>query len=600
MSRKFLYVVFPLLILAGIFLRFYNLRYNTQFNWDQENSLAFPAREILVNHHFPLIGPRTGVGDLYLSPFYSYLAALFFGLFQMDPIAGTVLAATLSIITLILGFILVNKVLNFSIAFYFTLIWSVSTFIVSLDRIPWNVNLFPIASLLVFFGLWLSFTEEKTKGWMLTGLGLFLGVNSHFSVLFLFITALIFILLNRKNLDKSIFIAFFLLFLGLLPLILFNFRHQFLLTHNLAKFIAPSVTKIEYIPTRIMEVSAMILGTIGRLIFFDGASWIQQTIAILFLLSLVYLRKDYQMKKFTKIFTLYLLVYSFGFSLYSGSTPQYYFVGLLPIIAIGLSLLFFKIQEKFSKLPLFLAVFFSIILFRSYLMVSQINPQSLGAKQKIISKVKEVANGQPISVAYDMDLGHSFGYNYLFDYYKVRKSAVGRQDYTFWISYPTSRFPGKPDYSFGDIALGFPETSKKIFSTKEIELYSHLLKLRLPKEWVVLQCQGVDFDKYLLTPDTSASCSRYDEVKSGLAVFNWPSCNIWQIDDKVDLNVGSGVPLFITSTEILRHIFPKLSKGYIFVTSPETNRCVGFVDLGSFAQSYPSLTTKDIMVSLRK
>ena len=151
--HKILYPITFFLIISGIFLRFYNLRYHTQFDWDQENSVAYPARNILMTGKMPLIGARTGIGNLYLAPLYSYLAALFYNAFKMDPVAGAYLAAIISVVTILLGYLLTKKIFGQNIAYLFTLFWATSPFVLMFDRIPWNVNLFPLASLLTICGL---------------------------------------------------------------------------------------------------------------------------------------------------------------------------------------------------------------------------------------------------------------------------------------------------------------------------------------------------------------------------------------------------------------------------------------------------------------
>ena len=181
-NQKFFYRVCVLLIIIGIILRFVNLRYGTQFTWDQENSVAYPARDIIVNHKIPLIGAKTGVGDLYLNPFYNYLIAPFFALYALDPIAGAVSAGFISLVTILTGFFLIKARVGNIPALIFTLLWSVSPYIIASDRVPWNVNLLPLSTLLLFFGIWEIVDKKSSKGWYMSGLGLFLGATSHMSV----------------------------------------------------------------------------------------------------------------------------------------------------------------------------------------------------------------------------------------------------------------------------------------------------------------------------------------------------------------------------------------------------------------------------------
>lgn len=595
MNKKILFITFSLLIGIGVFLRFYNLR-NTQFTWDQENSIAFPAKEIIIDHHFPLIGARTGVGDLRLSPLYSYLGAIFFYLFKMDPIAGAILAAILSTLTIILGFALLRKIINFRVAFYFTLIWSVSPLIIFLDRIPWNVNLLPLASLLLTVGLYKVLEDNKTFGWMMIGFGIFLGVNSHFSIYLLIISVFILFVMNKKIMNKAICIPFFFLFLGILPLILFDIRHDFILSQNIVKLLTTSTTRWDKIIIKLYKTGLITLETLGRLIIYDGTRWFQTTVGAMLLIALFLLRKNRQVILFFKIFITYLVVYFIGFSVYSGVSPEYYYLGILPIGSIGYSIILSKLHSKFPKINWFLLLFCFVVLLRSFTLINELDFHSLGVKQQLISKIKEQSGNKPISIVYDMELGWSYGYDYLFDYYKIKKTDRENTTNIFWLSFPRSRFPGKPDYIFGDFALGLPVTSQKILNTKNVELYGNLFKLRIPKEWQILQCQGVDFDKYLLTSNLTASCSSYDREVAGIAIVNIPNCNIWEMQERQVLKTPSQLSLY--TIPVPQNSMVGAER--LIVTSFERNRCIGFTDLGNKEISPLSLIITDILESARK
>jgi 4-amino-4-deoxy-L-arabinose transferase-like glycosyltransferase len=245
-------LLFTVFIIGGIFLRFYNLRYNTQFNWDQENSLAYPARDILVNHHLTLIGPRTSVGGFYLGPFYTYYVTAFYALFDLDPISGAVSAAVLATITIIFGYILVSSYFGKHIGILFALIWSVSTFVISFDRIPWNVNLFPLCSLLVLMGALLAKEKRYVTGYLSMGIGVLLGVSSHFSVIFLFSIVCTWLLLHRTLWNKYILILIVCILIGILPLVVFEYRHGFLMTQGTTSFASSVFPEAKYIPERVI------------------------------------------------------------------------------------------------------------------------------------------------------------------------------------------------------------------------------------------------------------------------------------------------------------------------------------------------------------
>lgn len=573
-NKKFLIsILFWCLIVGGFALRFVNLKYNTVFDWDQENSVAFPAKNIVVNNHFPLIGPKTGVGDLYLAPLYTYLAALFYGIFRLNPLAGAVLAGVISIITGLTGFFLLKKLFGKEEAIYFLGFWAVSPFILSLDRIAWNVNLFPMSSLLVACGLWLFLKYKSVFSLVLAGLGILFGFSSHYTVIFLVFALIIYLYLMKKWNKKAVFILSVFFLLGILPIVLFNFRHDNLYNQNLTAFSSSFITPIIQLFARIILVLERILENIGKVFIHDGVSWFLQTIGILFLVSLITIRRDRNIHAFLKFYLINLAVYFLGFVLYSGAIPDYYFIGLMPLTIAGAVLVIKHLLEKLPHTIYLFIIFLMILFVRSYILVSQVNGHSLGMKEDLIRKIKEQARDNRVKIVYDMDLGWSYGYEYLADYYQVNKN-VNEKNNIYWISFPASRFPGKPDFVSGELALGFPETVNKIYNTKQVEFYDNLFKVRIPKNWVTLMCPGKDFDKYVLTDDLDSSCSFENKAKNEIIIENIPECNISEKNSKILLKLDSGIPVY----SIINNGLFESSLLEVPVIVLEQNRCIGFWD----------------------
>lgn len=454
MNKKLiLFSIFSVLIFLGIFLRFYNLRSNIQFDYDQENSLAFPAKSILIDRHLTLIGPKTGVGDLYLGPLYYYLVAIFYGIFHMDPIAGVLLGGTLTILFILLSFILIKKIFNLNIAYIYTLTYASSSFLVDKDRTPWNPNLFPLSSILVFFGLWMALYNNKKYGWIAIALGLIIGMNSHFSVIFLLAVVLILSVLNKSIINKFSGFAFMLIFLSLFPLIIFNFKHDQLLTNNLLNFVYKSMITSGNNHINILSLTLYLMETIGRVLVTDVPSVVTQSAGIVYILTLIYYHKDPLISKFNKIFIIYLVVYILGFTIYNGSIPNYYFMGFIIVALIGYSLIIGKVIQKFPLILLLLFLQVSSNSIRSFYEVSRHLPGSLADKQSIVKAIKKLSQNQPISIDYNMNTGWSYGYKYLFYYYQINIVENKLSKEKFMISFPQSQLKVKSDYVFGDIAL---------------------------------------------------------------------------------------------------------------------------------------------------
>lgn len=589
-------ILFGILVFLGLTLRFFNLGSNTIFDWDQENSVAYPAYEILVNHHLTLIGPRTGVGDLRLAPLYTYISSVFFAIFRLNPIAASISAGFISILTILVGYFFVKNIFGKNIGFYFILFYSLSPFILSIDRIPWNVNLLPLSTLFICFGIWYLIGEKKFAGNLLIGLGMLLGFSSHYTIVFWGVTLLYFFITNRRYISREITIPVFLTILAIFPLVIFNFRHKIVLGANFNTFISSNLTSPSLYIQRSLVVLRNIIETNGRILISEGTIMLLIMIVLSLFIFLLLDRREKSTGKYNILFFPAILTYFLGFTIYSGNLPGYYFSGLFPLVVIGYSIMADKVAQKIHSLRLYLLVFSIVMFIQSYMNIQIVNPQGLRTKEEVIKNIKEKAAGQKVRIIYDMDLGWSYGYNYLSDYYDIKKDQ--NSSLIYWISYPAGRFPGKPNFTSGEIALGYPLTSKKIYASKQIELYDGLFKLRIPRNWITLQCPGVDFDRYLITGDTKASCLSMEEEKQGILIENISRCNIWEMQSRRELKWDTSLPFYTIDEVDLFRGSVKTDK--VAVVSFERERCVGFLDMSGQSGDSIAQQLKDIIFTIKK
>lgn len=527
-KNKIVYFLLFIFLAFGISLRFINLK-NTPFDWDQENILARPAQNILLKHDLPLIGGVTSVGNLYIGPLYSYLSALFFYLFNFAPIAGAYLSAFIFIVTLIISVLLVSSVFSKKTAFYFALFWTSSSLMLSFERVPWNVNLLPLSSVLFFSGLLLVFLKNKQVGWVVASLGVFLAFNSHIAFIFYILTLIVFALLKLRSFNKYVFLSGVILVFTFLPLLVFNLKHGFLIFKNSGDFLATQL-QANNLLTRFISTGYLQISTFGQVIFAGAPLWIIFIIGLLLVLIILF---SFGKSYFRILFVIFNLNYLIIFSLYKGHVTDYYFLGLLPLVILSLAIAFEKLEAKYSSAPFFLIIFLPFFLNDSFQIASKKLPSGLEAKEKIVAKIKEVEGNNPLSVNFDMAYGLEYGYSYLFDYYQLAVVPKEKSPKTYWISFPAKRFPGNPDYVAGEIALGFPQTAEYLFSSKDINLFNNLLKLRIPQNWFVLDCPYQELDKYLLTPNLAASCKTMP-AETGLAIYNIGSCTLPEEKNPVD------------------------------------------------------------------
>ncbi len=99
--RKYQVAVLVLLLLAvGVFFRSYNVV--SRFEYAHDGDLySWMVKDIVVNHHFRLIGQETSTSGIFIGPLFYYAIIPFFLITQMDPIGGLLFAIALSIGTMV-------------------------------------------------------------------------------------------------------------------------------------------------------------------------------------------------------------------------------------------------------------------------------------------------------------------------------------------------------------------------------------------------------------------------------------------------------------------------------------------------------------------
>ncbi|KKP51045.1 MAG: hypothetical protein UR42_C0021G0002 [Candidatus Roizmanbacteria bacterium GW2011_GWA2_33_33] len=196
-KNKF-YLIFILIFIIGMYLRFYKIDDYRTFGWDQARD-AWKVRDI-IKGQIVLIGPRTGVGQFHLGPFWYYLLTPFYLLTSMDPRAANYLNILVNIFNSAVIFIITKKIYDKNIALFVSFIYATNRYLIEINRVPWNVSLVPGVALLIFYAIYKVVYEKKYK-WILvlsSLVGLFF--HLHFSVVFLpLIILLSFILAKDKK-----------------------------------------------------------------------------------------------------------------------------------------------------------------------------------------------------------------------------------------------------------------------------------------------------------------------------------------------------------------------------------------------------------------
>lgn len=246
LTKKFPLISLVVVLLLGSFLRLYKIPEYMTFLGDEGRD-AIVMRDIILGHNYPLIGPGTSVGNMYLGPFYYYLVAPSLLISHFSPVGPAVFIALIGIMTIILLWWVSRR---WGIGPYTSVMiagsYAVSPVVITYSRSSWNPNIMPLFALLCIYGIWRVWRGQNWGWLIITALSFAFVLNSHYLGLLLAPTLFIFWLITKnKSLKISIF-SFLLLLFFLSPLIIFDASHNWANFNSLKQFLTDRQQTINF------------------------------------------------------------------------------------------------------------------------------------------------------------------------------------------------------------------------------------------------------------------------------------------------------------------------------------------------------------------
>lgn len=223
-------VLVALFLLAAV-LRFYRVAAYMPFGGDEGRD-ALIVRALLVNHHLPLLGSGTSVGNLYLGPLYYYMMALPMAIWWLNPIGPVVQIGVIGLVAGGILYWLARRWFGVWPALAALSLYSVSYILVQFAHGSINAHPGPLFALLAVLGL----DQVKRTGnnlWLiLTGLAAGAIIQTHYMAL-VFLPAIGLIGLyaiattkHRRNLLPGLLLAVAAFLVVQSPLIVYDLRHH--------------------------------------------------------------------------------------------------------------------------------------------------------------------------------------------------------------------------------------------------------------------------------------------------------------------------------------------------------------------------------------
>lgn len=375
------------LVLLATFLRFYNINQNVEFLGDQGRDAMVVAR--IFTHLDPVfIGPVTSVGNMYLGPFYYYLMLPFLWLTYPSPMGPVYMVAGLGVISVYLIYKLGKELVGAKASIIASIFFAFSATVVQYSRFSWNPNPAPFFSIIMIWATFKAWQKDK-RYWILATLCFSILVQLHYVYLLsaggigiIWLIQLIELIKKTKSQKQesikqiqklfiSTIISGFLFLASTLPLMLFDYKHQFLNLKALSSmfFSGENFVQTEESSRNIFQV---IMETHGRSmhILFEyviGQQRLLNTILVLITLFtlafLIFFNKKYQYKKGLVVISSYLVIGIIGTAFYQHTVFVHYIAYLFPITFLIYGVFFDWLTSK--KIGyLFLLSF--VILFLNY------------------------------------------------------------------------------------------------------------------------------------------------------------------------------------------------------------------------------------------
>ncbi len=431
--NKFEFLIILIILAIASFLRFYKLSEYMTFLGDEGRD-ALMIKRILIDHDFPLLGPPTSVGDIYLGPIYYYLMAGAMGIFWMNPAAASGMVALFGVATVGLIYYLARIWFGKIPAITAAILYAVSPITIIYSRSSWNPNPAPFFALLAILGFFKAHQSKNFMWLALTGLALGFIVQMHYLAFILLPTVFILWLFewkNRQNI-RNFFIGTFwsivVFLILLLPLFIFDFKYNFMNYRALLAFFTSQNSAVSFNPLlAFINVWPIYLDKLILRYIAGQNLLLAVPVAIIAIVPFIYLfKKKIAQGSSWPYFALFiwLFVGLAGLSLYRMEIYDHYlgFLNPVPYLLLGGFLALIPKKWVFPT-AVFLVIIFGFFNLRKNILFSSPGDQ-LKRTQNISKFVIAESRGKPFNFALIAKQNYDAAYQFYLDQYGFPPKVV--------------------------------------------------------------------------------------------------------------------------------------------------------------------------------
>ncbi len=459
-SMKINAILITILIL-GVFTRSYQLL--ERFNYAHDNDLAsWIIKDIVIDKHVRLIGQLTSSPGVFIGPLWYYLQIPFYLLGHMDPGYVPFLSVGVGLVAIISIYYVMAKIYGQKAGEFAALIYAISQYISNTERDVVPTTPVFLWSIWFLYGINLL-VKGNRRG--LVVVAILWAMIWHINLALIFSVPLVVgVLIFRwwKFSVRDFVLPIVILVVLSLPLVAFEFRHQFSQTRALLETGSQSGRSLEIVGQKASKVVFFTTVNANRLFWTKPSQLSWAVVPLVLLLGGVYLVKQGVISKDQAIvYISWWGTYLVMFSLNPLNLSEYYLNGFTILWVVLAALLLTRIFNKWPVVAIAIAIVF---IAHNLLLAINVNVDESGYLQKK-ALVAFIANdsrshGYPcLAVSYMTDPGRDLGYRYWYWLSNLHVNTPRSGSPVYTVVFPHTR-AGRLDKTFGSLGLVYPDYSR--------------------------------------------------------------------------------------------------------------------------------------------
>ncbi|HEX9008668.1 MAG TPA: glycosyltransferase family 39 protein [Patescibacteria group bacterium] len=410
---------------VALFLRLYRIGDYMTFLGDEGRDVRI-VRDIFLKGHMPAIGPQTSVGNMYLGPLYYYMMAPALFLANFNPVGPAIMIALLSVFTIWFTWYVARTWFGKTAAFLAALFFSLSPVSIIYSHSSWNPNPMPFFALLCIWGIYQVWQNHKFFWIPIVGFSFSAGLQMHYLGLLLAPTLFIFWLLtflkikdDKKAVSilwKNTFYAIGIFLVMLLPLVLFDIKHQGMNLKAFESFFSDRQTTINLNPARSDRFIPLLVQSTSDMMLARTTGLEVLTIVVTLILSVIVYLKS-KSKGPLMLLYLWIIIGFLGLGVYKQHVYIHYLGFLYPAfyLLMGVILGFLLKQKFILKTASLLVIFYLIYLNLSQTPILTPPNRQLQRTQEVVDLVIKESAGQPFNFALIAKQNYDESYRYFLE-----------------------------------------------------------------------------------------------------------------------------------------------------------------------------------------